>query len=150
MALEQHVIFVELTGKNHEIKTRFGTNSDAIDNHKALLLDKSKGIISIPIKTNIASLKPQGKILDEDYNKNWYGFYVYKLDSSGFVEKGQITHYQWQYNYNAQYMQPRSFYIDNYLYTVMDGSMKINDINNLDEINSIKIQQTGNIIPFVR
>lgn len=127
-----------------------GTNSDAIDSHKALLLDKSKGIISIPIKTNMASLKPQGKILDTDYNKNWYGFYVYGLDSSGFVEKGQITHYQWQYNYNAQYMQPRSFYIDNYLYTVMDGSMKINDIDNLDEINSIKIQQTGNIIPFVR
>jgi len=27
--------------------------------------------------------------------------------------------------------------------------MKINDINSLDEINSVKIQQTGNIIPFV-
>jgi uncharacterized secreted protein with C-terminal beta-propeller domain len=127
-----------------------GTYSDAIDNHKALLLDKSKGIISIPIKTNMASLKLSGKILDEDYNKNWYGFYVYSLDSSGFTEKGQILHYSWQYSYNAQSMQPRSFYIDNYLYTVMDGSMKINDIDSMDEINSIKIQQTGNIMPFVR
>lgn len=127
-----------------------GTHSDAIDNHKALLLDKSKGIISIPIKTNVASLKPQGKILDEDYNKNWYGFYVYVLDSSGFEEKGQIPHYQWQYSYNGQYMSPRSFYIGDYLYTVMDGSMKINEIKNLVEVNSIKIQQTGGIIPFVR
>jgi len=127
-----------------------GTYSDAMDNHKALLLDKSKGILSIPIKTNIASLKPQGKILDEDYNKNWYGFYVYKVDSSGFAEKGQVLHYLWQYNYNSQPMQPRSFYIDDYLYTVMDGSMKINDIINMNEVNSVKIQQTGNVIPFVK
>ena len=127
-----------------------GTYSDAMDNHKALLLDKSKGILSIPIKTNIASLKPQGKILNEDYNKNWYGFYVYKVNSSGFTEKGQILHYLWQYNYNSQSMQPRSFYIDDYLYTVMDGSMKINNISNMNEVNSVKIQQTGNVIPFVK
>jgi uncharacterized secreted protein with C-terminal beta-propeller domain len=126
-----------------------GTSSEALDSHKALLLDKSKGIISIPIKTSVASLKIQDKILNEDYNKNWYGFYVYSLDSGGFTEKGQIVHYQWQYNYNAQYMQPRSFYIGQYLYTVMDGSMKINQMENLDEVNSIKIQQTGNIMPFV-
>lgn len=127
-----------------------GTHSDALDSHKALLLDKGKGIISIPIKTDMASIKPQNKIVSEDYNKQWYGFYVYSVDSSGFEEKGQILHYQWQYNYNSQYMQPRSFYINDSLYTVMDGSMKINDIDTLDEINSIKIQQTGNIIPFVR
>ncbi|GKS66516.1 hypothetical protein YTPLAS73_00630 [Nitrosarchaeum sp.] len=126
-----------------------GTYSDAIDSHKALLLDKGKGIISIPIKTDMASIKPQNKIVNEDYDKQWYGFYVYALDASGFEEKGQILHYTWQHNYGGQYMQPRSFYIDGYLYTVMDGSMKINDIDTLDELNSIKIQQIGNIIPFV-
>ena len=126
-----------------------GTYSDAIDSHKALLLDKDKGIISIPIKTDMASIMPQNKIVNEDYNQQWYGFYVYSLDASGFEEKGQIQHYTWQYNYGGQYMQPRSFYINDSLYTVMDGSMKINDIDSLDELNSIKIQQTGNIIPFV-
>jgi uncharacterized secreted protein with C-terminal beta-propeller domain len=126
-----------------------GTYSDAIDSHKALLLDKDKGIISIPIKTDMASIMPQNKITNEDYNKQWYGFYVYSVDSSGFDEKGQISHYTWHNNYGSQYMQPRSFYINDSLYTVMDGSMKINDIDTLDEINSIKIQQTGNIIPFV-
>ncbi len=74
---------------------------------------------------------------------------MYSLDASGFEEKGQIQHYTWQYNYGGQYMQPRSFYINDSLYTVMDGSMKINDIDSLDELNSIKIQQTGNIIPYV-
>ena len=127
-----------------------GTYSDAIDNHKALLLDKDKGIISIPIKTNFASLLPQNKITSSDYNKNWYGFYVYNLDQSGFTEKGTVLHYQWQNGYNNQFMQPRSFYIGDYLYTVMDGSLKINTIDDLDEVNSIKIQQTGNIIPFVK
>jgi inhibitor of cysteine peptidase len=126
-----------------------GTYSDAIDNHKALLLDKSKGIISIPIKTDMASIMPQNKIVHEDYNKQWYGFYVYTVNAGGFEEKGQIQHYTWQYDYGGQYMQPRSFYINDSLYTVMDGSMKINDIDSLDELNSIKIQQTGNIIPYV-
>ena len=126
-----------------------GTYSDAIDSHKALLLDKGKGIISIPIKTDMASIMPQNKIVNEDYNKQWYGFYVYTVDAGGFEEKGQIQHYAWQYHYGSQYMQPRSFYINDSLYTVMDGSMKINDIDSLDELNSIKIQQTGNIIPYV-
>lgn len=126
-----------------------GTYSEATDSHKALLLDKGKGILSIPIKTDIASIMPQNKIANEDYDKQWYGFYVYSLDSSGFEEKGQIQHYTWQYNYGSQYMPPRSFYINDSLYTVMDGSMKINDIVTLDELNSVKIQQTGNIIPYV-
>lgn len=126
-----------------------GTYSEATDSHKALLLDKGKGILSIPIKTDMASIMPQNKIVNEDYDKQWYGFYVYSLDASGFEEKGQIQHYTWQYNYGGQYMPPRSFYINDSLYTVMDGSMKINDIDTLDELNSVKIQQTGNIIPFV-
>jgi uncharacterized secreted protein with C-terminal beta-propeller domain len=126
-----------------------GSYSEILDSHKALLLDKEKNVMSIPIKTSLASLKPQSQIKNEDYSKNWHGFYVYGFDRDGFVEKGTITHYQWQNVYNFQYMPSRSFYIGNYLYTVMDGSMKINDLEDLDEINSIKIQQTGNIIPFV-
>ena len=126
-----------------------GTYSEATDSHKALLLDKDKGILSIPIKTDMASIMPQNKIVNEDYDKQWYGFYVYTVDASGFEEKGQIQHYTWQYNYGGQYMPPRSFYINDSLYTVMDGSMKINDIDTLDELNSVKIQQTGNIIPYV-
>ena len=94
-----------------------GTYSDAIDSNKALLLDKGKGIISIPIKTNMAEITPQNKIASDDYNKQWYGFYVYGLNANGFSEKGKIAHYQWQNNYGGQYMQPRSFYINDSLYT---------------------------------
>jgi len=44
-------------------------------------------------------------------------------------------------------MQSRSFYIGDTLYTIMDGSIKMNEIDNIShEQNSISLQKTGNIL----
>ena len=131
------------------------TESDILYDHKALLLDKQKDVMSIPIKTSIIAFEdePSTSVTDDDdyyYDRYWNGFYIYGFDENGFVEKGTITHYQYQDHYNFPYMEPRSLYIDDALYTVMDGSLKINDINNIeDELKSISLANTGKIIGFV-
>ena len=123
------------------------TDSEALYNHKSLLLDKGKNIMSIPIKGNVDAIV--GSSIRAPEYKTWNGFYVYGFDSKGFKEKGTIVHFEGT-SYNYSYMPARSFYIENTLYTVMDGSIKMNDINDLSEKKSIHIAQTGKIIPFMK
>ena len=129
------------------------THSDILYNHKALLLDKQKDVMSIPIMSSSAALDMITDSEEEDavpYREevDWHGFYIYGFDENGFTEKGTIKHYQ---NHPpGSHMQPRSLYIDDVLYTVMDGSMKINDLLNVSkEINSIILANTGKLIEFV-
>ena len=121
-------------------------DSEILYNHKALLLDKEKNIMSIPIKGNIKGIFDEGLIKKEDY-RNWNGFFVYGFDKNSFVDKGSIAHYTGDFGYNSVYMQARSFYIGDTLYTIMDGSIKMNEIDNIsNEQNSISLQKTGNIL----
>ena len=102
--------------------------------------------MSIPIKGNIKGIFDEGLIKKEDY-RNWNGFFVYGFDKNSFVDKGLIAHYTGDFGYNSVYMQARSFYIGNTLYTIMDGSIKMNEIDNIShEQNSISLQKTGNIL----
>lgn len=128
-----------------------GTDSEILYNHKALLLDKEKNIMSIPIKSNYRILfEPEPLATDLYQQKNWNGFYVYGFENNKFVEKGKIAHYIWENNYNVQYMQSRSLYIDDTLYTVMDGSIKMNELDNIsNEINTITLTPSGGIIEFL-
>jgi uncharacterized secreted protein with C-terminal beta-propeller domain len=128
-----------------------GTDSEILYNHKALLLNKEKNIMSIPIKSNYRILfEPEPLATDLYQQKNWNGFYVYGFENNKFVEKGKIAHYIWENNYNVQYMQSRSLYIDDTLYTVMDGSIKMNELDNIsNEINTITLTPSGGIIEFL-
>ena len=123
------------------------TDSEALYNHKALLLDKQKNVMSIPIKGDVKGIFDATKP-ELQYN-SWNGFFVYGFDKYEFVEKGMISHYSGS-NYNSIYMPARSLYIGDTLYTVMDGSIKMNDLANIsNEINSIKIGSTGELVPYL-
>lgn len=123
------------------------TDSEALYNHKSLLLDKQKDVMSIPIKGEIKAIFDDAKT-DSQYVQ-WNGFFVYGFDKDGFVKKGTISHYTGN-NYNSIYMSARSLYIDDILYTVMDGSIKMNDLANItNEINSITIGNTGELISYL-
>jgi uncharacterized secreted protein with C-terminal beta-propeller domain len=123
------------------------TDSEALYNHKALLLDKQKNVMSIPIKGDIKGIFDSTKP-ELQYN-SWNGFFVYGFDKYEFVEKGMITHYSGN-NFNSIYMPARSLYIGDTLYTVMDGSIKMNDLADIsNEINSIKIGNTGQLVPYL-
>lgn len=122
------------------------TNSTVLENHKALLLDKERNLLAIPIKNYTTDLS----ITEDDdissatksytsylksrtYNK--VGYAVYSLDiANGFNLRGIITHDVNSNNYTSDI---RGLYIDDTLYTVSNKEIKANNIDTLAEIKDI-------------
>jgi len=130
-----------------------GTDSEALYDHRALLFNKEKNVLSIPVSIMPDYSGPQpydgGKYVQP---KVWRGFYVFGIDpESGFTVKGKIEHFNdtndYYYGYNTQ--GSRSFYIGNVLYTVtLNNMIKMNDLQDLSEINQISLDNTGGIIRY--
>jgi len=151
-----------------------GTDSEILNDPKALLFDKEKNILSIPVFQQYygVPLPMEGGMGESSSGSatgnsgdakapvdimpprpippnNWKGFYVFGVDpANGFSLKGVVEHYNgtsYDYSYGS-----RSFYIDNSLYTVTSGQMKINDLDNLkNEINNVKLEGTGQILKYL-
>ena len=126
------------------------TDSIALDDHRAFLFDKSKDILSIPIHSRADALVED--INTELRYQEWYGFYVYSLDATdGFELKGRVQHMvgdTWPYSHTS----PRSFYINDVLYTTSDLYLKMNDLSDIqNELNSVKLdERTGGFIDTLR
>ena len=126
------------------------THSEALYEHKSFFFDKKSGVLSIPISGDAESLSgiSSSKKFAPDYNR-WSGFYVFDLNSSdGFNLKGTVTHSAEDSQYYGM-SNARSFYIDEVLYTASEGYLKMNFLNNLEEINSIKLENTGKFIGYM-
>jgi len=126
------------------------THSESLYNHKAFFFDKIRGVLSIPISGDTESLNEisSSKMFAPDYNR-WSGFYVLDLDSlDGFSLKGTVTHSADDSRYYGM-GNARTFYIDDVLYTASEGYLKMNSFNNLEEINSIKLENTGKFIEYL-
>jgi len=126
------------------------TYSEALNNHKAFFFDKTRGVLSIPISGDSKNLDEisSSKMFAPDYNR-WNGFYVFDLDSSdGFILKGTITHSADDSRYYGM-GNARTFYIEDILYTASDRYLKMNSLNNLQEVNSIKLENTGKFIEYL-
>jgi len=127
------------------------THSESLNNHKAFFFDKTRGVLSIPISGDEESLNAisSSKMFAPEYNR-WNGFYVFDLDSSnGFNLKGTVRHSD---DNDSQYYgigNARTFYIDDVLYTASDRYLKMNSFNNLEEINAIKLENTGKFIEYL-
>lgn len=126
------------------------TYSEVLNNHKAFFFDKTRGVLSIPISGDAESLNENSssKMFAPDYNR-WNGFYVFDLNSSdGFNLKGTITHSADDSRYYGM-GNARTFYIDDVLYTASERYLKMNSFNNLEEINLIKLENTGKFIEYL-
>ena len=134
------------------------TNSTILKNHKALLFDKKKKLLAIPVRNYTEDLSMNSdddistvtrsytsNLSNRSYNK--IGYAVYNIDlTNGFNFKGLITHdvneenenknsYS---NYNEQYISDiRGVYIDNTLYTISEVEIKANDLETLEEIKEV-------------
>ncbi|MFA6521423.1 MAG: beta-propeller domain-containing protein [Candidatus Gracilibacteria bacterium] len=112
-----------------------GTESEVLNNHKALLFDKKRNLFALPV--TVAEIKD--KTSKDQYTGDTYGTtvfqgaYVYTLDLvNGFQLKGKITHYedpsvfakQGYYWYGDNNEIKRIVSIGDYLYTISLGKIK--------------------------
>lgn len=124
-----------------------GTDSEALRNHKTLLFDKEKGILSFPVtlmevKNPVINFK--NSILDYD-QFTFQGAYVYQFDLlKGFTLRGKITHLKdaellkagQHFKYGSNTVE-RIIYIKDTLYTISKEMIKANDLESLQERNSL-------------
>jgi uncharacterized secreted protein with C-terminal beta-propeller domain len=132
------------------------TYSEALNDPKAFLFDKTKELLVIPVSIT------QYGVVDGDpgtFNETrketeialstqtyWQGAYVFKLTlTSDFELRGGITHQDnstiqqgyWYGDYSKNVN--RALYIDDTLYTVSSAKVKLNSLSDLTEIAEIKL-----------
>ncbi len=119
-----------------------GTDSEVLQDHKAFLFSKERNLLVLPITlAEIDKTKPQ----DPRWAYGEYklsGAYVFELTlDKGFVLKGVVKHHerteQDLYYYGT--VVRRSMYIDNVLYTLSNTILRMNSLDNLEEMNEIEL-----------
>ena len=128
-----------------------GSDSPILRDHKAFLFDKDKNLLVIPI---LLAEIPEDMKKDPKRARNLYGeytfqgSYVYDISlDKGFILKGRITHYDSDeiFKKSGYYFSggnlsiKRNLYIDNYLYSISDGKILINSLNDLSEKGEIEL-----------
>ena len=130
-----------------------GTDSYALQDHKAFLFSKEKGLLAIPVLlAKIDPLKyPKGVDAGAYGDYVFQGEYVFDVSlDSGFTLKGTVSHtdsgdlaksgYYW---YSSSSVK-RALYMDSTLYTVSDMFVKANDLSTLGAISSLQIGNDTN------
>lgn len=133
-----------------------GTNSPALRDPHAFLFVREKNLLVIPVQVvekmesnsnNGVSLQMVRPSFNSQSNSYWDGAYVFDLTiDQGFALKGKISHStttsnQYSYWYGNNDSIKRSFYIENVLYTFSNNKLKMNQINDLSEINEVSLMQ---------
>ncbi|UCG68754.1 MAG: beta-propeller domain-containing protein [Thermoplasmata archaeon] len=124
-----------------------GTESNALRDPHAFLFDLKRNLLVIPITlyTINESKYPDGAPPHTHGEYTWNGVYVFRISAeNGIGLKGRISHedrmnsdnYYQRYYSNAI---PRSFYIEDTLYTVSSRYIKAHNLDDLNEINSVEL-----------
>jgi len=108
------------------------SSTQAQYDHKAFLFSKDKNLLVLPINT-WSSYKPFNGVL------------VFNITVDGISRRGAIEHTdvklpqaQWQNQIT------RSLYIDDYLYTLSNAELKVNDLENLDDVTFVTLLSENN------
>lgn len=130
------------------------TTSAILTNHKALLFSKEKQLLAIPVNNytedfEIESSSDEYESMVKSYTnyKKQYvseGYFVYNINlTDGFTLKGTITHEKTKskYSYYNASRLLRGLYIDDNLYTISEDYIKVNSLDNLQEISQLKIKE---------
>jgi uncharacterized secreted protein with C-terminal beta-propeller domain len=131
------------------------TTSAVLDNHKALLFSKEKGIICIPVNTydtrmevtdstNISTIINDYKSYNTRYKPTSEGYLVYNINlNEGFKLKGNITHELSSSDSNYYYSKSdllRGLWIEDYLFTISQSEMKANRISDLKLFDALNLR----------
>ncbi|MCW3996464.1 MAG: beta-propeller domain-containing protein [Candidatus Bathyarchaeota archaeon] len=130
-----------------------GTDSTALYEPKAFLFDKSKNLLVIPVTLAVVpeSQKQQGA---SAYGEMvWQGACIFSVTDTGLSLRGNVTHLDtsaissssaffnqqsliWDQQKN---FIVRSLYIGNTLYTISNAQVKLNNLADLSEIATVKL-----------
>ena len=125
-----------------------GTDSFALNDHRAFLFNKEKNLLVLPISlAEIDEGDYAGEVADNAYGEyTFQGAFVFDISLAGFVERGRITHVSSDellksgYYFQSENSVQRSLYMDNTLYTISNNWIKMNNLADLSEINSVDLQ----------
>ena len=101
---------------------------------------KEKGVLVLPISYSIQT-GVSGDQWRYPMYKYWQGAFVFNINENEITLRGKIDH-ETNSNesyYYGPYTVERSLYMDNVLYTVSKSFVKANDLDSLDELNSVKL-----------
>ena len=129
---------------DHIIGKSTGTYSAAQSDHRAFFLDASRGLLVVPIASNTDELDLPSSL--QDGWQPWDGFYVFTLEGDSLDLTGTVDHSTGDDSLHQGF---RTFYINDVLYTVSGKYVKMNDIDTLEDINSLPLGKSGGFIQFL-
>lgn len=126
-----------------------GTDSELLNNHRALLFSREKNLLAFPVSVaeiNPATVSQNPNSFPAYGSFSYQGAYIYNISLAGGLEyKGRITHISQEDYLKAgdYYAQPdssiqRILYIGNILYTVSPNQIQAHQINDLKFVGSVK------------
>ncbi|MBI5036510.1 beta-propeller domain-containing protein [Candidatus Micrarchaeota archaeon] len=125
-----------------------GTESYALQDHKAFLFSKDKGLLVIPIRlAEINKAKYPNGVDPQTYGDfTFQGAYVFNVGLEGFKLKGRVSHASaedleksGEYYWGQETDVLRSLYMDSTLYTVSEKFVKANSLDTLAEEGSVEL-----------
>ncbi|MFH1802331.1 MAG: beta-propeller domain-containing protein [archaeon] len=120
------------------------SSSEAINDHKAVLFDKEKNLLVIPV-----SYSKEVVVTGQSWPRyeNWQGAYVFDVSLSGIDLKGTVVHERDEegdeYWYGRNDYVRRSLWMDDVLYTISNSKVKANDLGDLKEIEEVELPWEG-------
>ncbi len=119
-----------------------GTESEVLHNHKALMYDKSRGLMGFPISVaRVKSNEKRDNLGFPPYGEEVFqGAYIYNVSADKGIDlKGTITHfkeynpYMYSYDDNIQ----RIIYIGDTIYTLSNSKVVATDLNTMKTISEL-------------
>lgn len=121
-----------------------GSDSIALNDHKAFLFSREKSLLAIPVSIRESSAP------DEWGKLTFSGAAVFTINKNSIELKGKIDHsdngkpagedYWGGYNYYDNTVK-RCLYINDMLYTFSNYYLKMNKLENLDTVNSLPLEK---------
>ncbi|MFZ5643344.1 MAG: beta-propeller domain-containing protein [Bacillota bacterium] len=127
------------------------SDSEVSRNHKAFLFSRDKNLMALPVSYSITAPydKKNGFM---PYYRQWQGMFVFNISrENGIKLKGKIEHpYEGVYEYQTTETVRRAAYINEIIYTVSDGKVRLSRIDDLKEIKTIKLPVEKDVIYYYK
>jgi len=118
-----------------------GSDSPALDDHRAFLFSRARNLLVIPIHEENVGIVSDRKI------GRYYaqGAYVFQVSEAGILLRGMVTHAEggvfkaFGDPFNSDYEVQRALYIEDVLYTISNAMIKMSSLTDLEELGTIDL-----------